>query len=168
MFNEDFNIIVGGRKSGKTLFLFELATVLKSIGYKLCFIGGTDEMPIDDDIMSCFELSRILSSSKSKEENKKTMSLIKEKAERDKYDFILIDDIDWVRKSVIRMMKDMDVTKICTCVDIPELIQDSIKSEIESNYNDQTPYCITTVGNVPIKEFIKSLIRDQKIKKVIK
>ena len=60
MFDDNLNLIVGGRKVGKTLFLLELAMILKSSGYKLCFIGGTDEMPLDDEMMSCFDFARTL------------------------------------------------------------------------------------------------------------
>lgn len=168
MFDDNLNLIVGGRKVGKTLFLLELAMILKSSGYKLCFIGGTDEMPLDDEMMSCFDFARTLSTSKPKEENDKTLELVKEVVNRDKHDFIIVDDVDWMFESSIRSLLRINISKICTCVSVLDSLQNSTRFEMGEIHSDQSPYSISTINGFPVKDFIKSLVRDQKIKNIIK
>ena len=43
MFDLNFNIINGDQKTGKTTFLLELSSILKSYNFKVFFLGCTSE-----------------------------------------------------------------------------------------------------------------------------
>lgn len=168
MFNKNFNIILGERASGRTFFLWEISKILKSFGYKICFIGCTAELGQDEPILAHFDFCRILSQS----DDVQTVEMIKERVERDKYDFILIDDIDYARKAVQKIIRNINVRKISTCAEIPVLGEEFNLIKIRTNYNDEyieSPTSIEYKGNtLSIKAFLLSLTRELKINNVLK
>lgn len=169
MFNKNFNIILGDRASGRTFFLWEISKILKSLNkYKICFVGCTGEFSQDEPMFLHFDFCRILS----KSDDVQTVEMIKERVERDKYDFILIDDIDCAKKDVQKILKSINVHKIITCKDIPVLGEEFNLLKIRTTYNDETidsPILIEYKGDtLDGKSFLLSLIRELKINNVLK
>ncbi len=113
MFDRNFNIILGDRYSGRTHFLWELSNSLMGDGYKTCFIGGTTELSESNQLIKSFSFSRFIKSLES--DNISSMQLVKEISERDKYDYILVDDINMISKKCISILKSIDIPKIVTC-----------------------------------------------------
>lgn len=169
MFNKNFNIILGDRASGRTFFLWEISKILKTLGYKICFIGCTGEFKQDDRFLSHFDFCRIITSYT---DDISIVKSIKEITERDGYDFIFIDDIDWARKPVQIVIKSINVRKISSCIDIPVLGEEFNLLKIRNNYNDSELESRTLVeyrGNVSdVKKFLLSLSRELKINNVLK
>lgn len=168
MFNKNFNIILGDRASGRTFFLWEISKILKSFGHRICFIGCTGELRHDDAFLTHFDFCRILS----QRDDLQTAEMIKEITERDKYDFIFIDDIDCTRKGVQKILKSINVRKISTCMEIPVLGEEFNLLKIRTSYNDEaieSPTLIECKGNtLDIKGFLLSLTRELKINNVLK
>jgi hypothetical protein len=176
VFDKNFNIVLGGRASGRTFFLWETSKVLKSLGYKICFLGCTNEFDYDDKFLSHFDFCRTFSS-ESNSNNPQIVELVKEVVERDKYDFIFIDDMDVAYRTqplrIKKMINSISVCKISTCLtDVPILGEEFNLFNIKSNYDDSeldervsVEYKGNTLG---VKKFLLSLSRELKINNVLK
>ena len=175
MFDKDFNFITSGmRASGRTTFLFEVAKVLKKSGYKICFLGCTNEYEDENLLLEKhfnFDFYRTLVNST--DENIKIIELIKEISERDNYDFILIDDIDYVNSKLFDIISSIGVTKICTCLIFPNL--DNVKNynifKVDTHYNDEKSSLEINIDYDGVIRtgciFLNSLVRDLKINNVL-
>jgi len=177
MFNDYFNVINGDRASGKSIFLRELSRVLKKLNYKVCFIDTLGESNLSARRMtsknSDIDLIKVLS--ESEYNNKKTIQVVREITERDKYDFILIDDTDYLSKSIIDDIKNIRVKKIiaCTVLDNTGLNKkDTYK--ICSIYNESKlkegfliEYHDKSINIENLEEFYTQSIRDEKLIKIL-
>jgi hypothetical protein len=176
MFNKNFNIIIGKRVSGRTLFLWKISKMLKSFGYKICFIGCTSEFNQTDPLLNHFDFCRILS----QRDDTQTTKMIKEITERDKYDFIFIDDIDCTQKPIQKILNSINIRKIATCLDIAisnsTLISevfndDSNMFNIKNIYNNE-PFDSSTIIEYKnnkhcVSDLLISLARDLKINNIL-
>lgn len=164
MFDKNFNIIIGDRASGRTTFLFELARLIKSLDKKICYIGGTDEF-YDYANNSVY---KIYDSAFFYKNDIRLFQNIKEITEKDEYEYIFIDDIDYIHRICIDILSSIRVKKIATCLTdhLPILNQDINFYEITSNEGD----IALKVGKDTIKskDIITTLSRDQKIKSILK
>lgn len=179
MFNKNFNIIFGERASGRTFFLWEISKILKTLGYKICFLGCTNEFNQEDKFLSHFDFCRVLP----RPNDYPMIEMIKEITERDKYDFIFVDDFDLANKRSQEIIKSINVRKVCSCTEIPVLplvpttdssyFKESFSLfKIRNNYDDSNLESRTLIeykGNVSdIKGFLLSLSRELKINNVLK
>ena len=157
MFDTNFNIIHGDRISGRTQFLFKISNAFKEVDFKLFFLGCTD-IDTKDRFNDVFEDYRVINTF-DEINNYKTIEVIKELSEKRKYNFIIIDDIDYLPKPCIDLLSSIDIKKIVTC-----LSDNCKKLPEESNF-----YNISDVSDLSdIDEIIKKIIRDQKINSVLK
>ena len=171
MFNKDFNVINGDRASGKSIFLRELSRVLKKLNYKVCFIDTLGEANFTKN--SNIDLIKVLS--ESEYNNKKTIQVVREITERDKYDFILVDDTDHLSKSIINDIKNIRVKKIIACTFLYNIGLDKkdtykintiyneykLKESFSIEYNDE----YLDIEN--LESFYAQVIRDEKLTKIL-
>lgn len=180
MFNKNFNIIVGNNSTWKSSALHALAYDLKSqLKKKIIFLGATPEFEEKTHFMNeRYDLYRFLSYDD--ENNIKTLKVIEELCIKDGIDFIFIDDIDFLfpnnefkTKKYISLLDKIPVRKIATCSDtssIPlyeysEEITDSENYFLHIKYNKGRSYA--SIDDVSAIAFIKSFIRDEKIKTLL-
>ena len=164
MFSKNFNIIIGDRASGRTTFLFELARLIKSFGKKTCYIGGTEEFYE----FANNSVNKIYDSTFFYKNDVRLFQNIKEITERDEYEYIFIDDMDYISHNCMDIISSIRVNKITTCLtdNLPIFNQDINCYEIKSDKN----ILLLKIGEelVKTKDIITTLSRDQKIKSVLK
>jgi hypothetical protein len=171
MFNNDFNVINGDRSSGKSIFLRELSRVLKNLNYKVCFIDTLGEA-IQKEILD-IDLFKVLC--ESDYNNKKTIQVVKEITERDNYDFILVDDTDYLSESIIKDIKNIRVKKIIACTVLDNTGLDKKDThKICSIYNESKlkegfliEYNDKSINIENLEEFYTQSIRDEKLTKIL-
>lgn len=180
MFNKNFNIIVGNNSTWRSSALHTLAYDLKSqLNKKIIFLGATPEFEEKTHFLNeRYDLYRFLSYDD--DNNIKTLKVIEELCIKDVIDFIFIDDIDFLfpnneskTKKYISFLNNIPVRKIATCADtssIPlyeysEEITDSENYFLHIKYNNGRSY--VTIDDVKADAFIKSFIRDEKIKTLL-
>jgi thymidine kinase len=145
MFDKNFNIIHGDRISGRTEFLFNISNSFNKVGLKLFFLSCTGDIETKDRFNDIFDY--------------KVIEVVKELSEKRKYNFLIIDDIDYLPKSCVDLLSEIDTSKIVTC-----LSDNYKKLPEESNF-----YNISDVSDLSnIDEIVKKIIRDQKINSVLK
>jgi thymidine kinase len=157
MFDTNFNIIHGDRISGRTQFLFKISNAFKEVDFKIFFLGCTD-IDTKDRFNDIFDDYRIINTF-DEVNNYKVIEVVKELSEKRKYNFLIIDDIDYLPKSCVDLLSEIDTSKIVTC-----LSENCKKLPEESNFYDIND--ISDLSNV--NDIIKVIIRNQKINKVLK
>lgn len=175
MFDKNFNIIVGGNSTWKSSALHALAYDLKSqLNKKIIFLGSLSENKTHF-MNERYYLHRYFSYDD--ENNVKMFKVIEELCLKDKIDFLFIDDIDRFQatnaKKYISFLNKIPVRKIATCTDtssIPlhefsEEITDSENYFLHIKYNNGHSY--VTIDDVKADDFIKSFIRDEKLKTIL-
>jgi len=182
MFDKNFNIIVGDSNTWKTSALHAISYDLKSqLNKKIIFIGTLSEKKTHF-MNERYYLHRYLSYDD--ENNMKIFKVIEELCLKDQIDFLFIDDIDRFQtsfnsknksniKKYISFFNKIPVKKIVTCNDtssIPlyefsEEITDSENYFLHIKYNNGRSY--VTIGDVKADAFIKSFIRDEKLKTIL-
>ena len=158
MFDKNFNIIHGDRISGRTEFLFNISKSFDEVGLKLFFLSCTGDIETKDRFNDIFEDYRIINTF-DEPNNYKVIEVVKELSEKRKYNFLIIDDVDYLPKSCIDLLSDIDTSKIVTC-----LSENCEKLPEESNFYDIND--VSDLSNV--NDIIKGIIRNQKINKVLK
>ena len=174
MFSKIFNIIQGERSSGKSVLLWNLSKILKSEGYKICFVGCSDEYSNDglDAFLTHYDFVRVVPN-KVSYSNSQTFDLLKELLERDKYDYLLIDDVDILDKSYWNKIKNISIKKIFTCGELPLIggVPYNLM-KVTHRYDDSDLTTKTFVEYnkqfYTLDSFVSSLLRDVKIKKILK
>ena len=175
MFDKNFNIIVGGNSTWKSSALHALAYDLKSqLNKKIIFLGSLSENKTHF-MNERYYLHRYFSYDD--ENNAKMFKVIEELCLKDQIDFLFIDDIDRFQatdaKKYISFLNKIPVRKIATCTDtssIPlfnfsEEITDSENYFLHIKYNNGHSY--VTIDDVKADAFIKSFIRDEKLKTIL-
>jgi len=157
MFDKNFNIIHGDRISGRTEFLFNISKSFNEVGLKLFFLSCTG-IETKDRFNDIFDDYRIINTF-DEVNNYKVIEVVKELSEKRKYNFIIIDDIDYLPKSCVDLLSDIDTSKIVTC-----LSENFEKLPEESNFYDIND----TIDLSNVNDIIKGIIRNQKINKVLK
>lgn len=169
MFESNFNIVSGDRDSGRSSFLFTLAYTSKSNGYKTMFLGGTDEFSSISDIESPFDRKFFY-----RHRDQKLTENIKLILDKEKFDYLLIDDIDFLSRNDIVILGQSKAKKICTCLrsKIPTNLGKFTSYDLTSKYDDDnlTESSFLNVDGqlMKLNDFIKILDREQKINKVLK
>lgn len=178
MFKNNFNIIVGNEKTWKSSFLHSVAHDLKTqLNKRIVFLGATHEFESNAHFMNeRYELYRFLSYDD--ENNMKTLQVIEELCKRKSIDFIFVDDIESffpsnksAAKKYIAFIDNIPVRKVATCNDDSSIplfeyeITDSKNYFLEMKYNKGRSYA--AIDDVRANDFIKSFIRDEKIKTIL-
>lgn len=160
MFDLNFNIINGDQKTGKTTFLLELSSILKSYNFKVFFLGCTSEFQNarrSGDLIS-FDDFRIITTSDDYN-NLKIIDVVREITDVKLYDYLIIDDIDYLSDNAIKSIINTNVKKIVTC----------LTDNLKKLPNNSTIYNIEDIKDTTqIKDYITTLIRDQKINSILK
>lgn len=174
MFDKDINILCGDRNSGRSQFLLEISEHLKKFGFKLVFVGCTSEFKEMKSLLKNFEYCLFLDSSH-EFNNTKSIEVLKEKTEKDKCDFIIIDDVDYLSQKCFDMLVDINVSKIASSINTPKIKNSNhMVYNIKNIYDDSEMRNITTiqdsVSNIEytIPEILKNLTREQKINTILK
>lgn len=175
MFDKNFNIIVGNNSTWKSSSLHAISYDLKSqLNKKIIFLGSLSENKTHF-MNERYYLHRYFSYDD--ENNVKMFKVIEELCLKDQIDFLFIDDIDRFQatnaKKYISFLNKIPVRKIATCTDtssIPlhefsEEITDSENYFLHIKYNNGHSY--VTIDDVKADDFIKSFIRDEKLKTIL-
>jgi len=174
MFSKIFNIIQGDRSSGKSVLLWSLSKILKSEGYKICFLGCSEEYTNDgtDVFLKHYDFVRVIPNNVSYSNNQ-TFELLKELLERDKYDYLLIDDVDIFDKSYWNKIKNINIKKIFTCGELPligGLPYNLMKVTHRYDDSDLSNKVFIEYNKdfYDLESFISTLHRDMKIKNILR
>lgn len=175
MLDKNFNIIVGDSNTWKSSALHALAYDLKSqLNKKIIFLGSLSENKTHF-MNERYYLHRYFSYDD--QNNEKMFKVIEELCLKDRIDFLFLDDIDRFQsanaKKYISFLDKIPVRKIATCTDassIPlyefsEEITDSENYFLQVKYNNGRSY--VTIDDVKADAFIKSFIRDEKLKTIL-
>jgi hypothetical protein len=170
MFEKNFNIVVGDRSSYRTTFLIELSRAIRGQNRKILFLGGTDEFQdfANDSITRIFDHAFFYKN------DIRLFHNIKELVERDNYEYIFIDDIDYIPNTYIKELSDISVRKIGTSLpdSLPIFNQDINLYQIKTDYDDSSISSSTflEIGKqmIDIKDIIKTIERDQKLNTLLK
>lgn len=175
MLDKNFNIIVGDSNTWKSSALHALAYDLKSqLNKKIIFLGSLSENKTHF-MNERYYLHRYFSYDD--QNNEKMFKVIEELCLKDRIDFLFLDDIDRFQsanaKKYISFLDKIPVRKIATCTDtssIPlyefsEEITDSENYFLHIKYNNGRSY--VTIDDVKADAFIKSFIRDEKLKTLL-
>ena len=175
MFDKNFNIIVGTNSTWKSSALHAISYDLKSqLNKKIIFLGSLSENKTHF-MNERYYLHRYFSYDD--ENNVKMFKVLEELCLKDQIDFLFIDDIDRFSatnaKKYISFLNKIPVRKIATCTDtssIPlhefsEEITDSENYFLHIKYNNGHSY--VTIDDVKADDFIKSFIRDEKLKTIL-
>lgn len=149
---QGINFFKGDHKTGRTYLLFKISNYLKSINKNLCFIGGTNENENETLILRNFEYSFFNKS------DKRLFELVSQL--KDSYDYIIIDDIDYINHDFIEILFKTKKTIICTCLESRNYIElnyHSVNFYIE-NLNIETP-----TGEYSLGDFMRVIKMEDKI-----
>jgi predicted ATP-dependent serine protease len=181
MFDKQINMILGDRATGKTTFLWEVSKALKLLNYKICFLGCTNEIAQDVVFLSHFDFSRILDT-KVGADNYYMIESFKEFVEREKYDFMFIDDLDWIvhgyafgDRQISKLQKSIlgvNICKFVTCTELPKVKEKYSLYTIRNRYDDGSIMESATIEHntdtYTQRGFINFLLRDLKIDDILK
>lgn len=149
---QGINFFKGDHKTGKTHLLWNISSYLETIGKKLCFISGTNEHEDDSIFLRKFEFSLF------RKDDKRTFELVSQL--KDSYDYIIIDDIDYINHDFIEILFKTKKTIICTCLESRNYIElnyPSVNFYIK-NLNIETP-----TGEYSLSDFMRVIKREDKI-----
>lgn len=173
MFDANFNIIQGYRSSGRSSLLFLIASILKSGNNTLIFLGATDEfnnLEYTWAKSNFFEYKFFY-----RHRDHKLIQNIVEISNRNKIDYILVDDIEFLSEIDIKNLESSKSKKIGTCLIDKIPIFMSEYTDFTVSYQEEYSVIPTNVQKIsinsddPIKleEFLKILEREQKIISII-
>ena len=172
MFNADSNIIFGDRMSGRSLLILDIAKSIAQLGYKVCYLNCVDDERFRNrEELELFAYYRKISSTD--ENNYLSCKVIEEVLNRDtKFNFLIIDDLDILSDRCIKILTDLRITKIFTCLDsnVDKFPKDSQKFEIERGIYDKRLIPTTLINNnnqIMVEDILKSIVREQKINTII-
>ena len=146
MFDKDLILIQGERNTGKSIFLFEFAKYLTSIGSRICFVSCSDSL---DYMNKIFDTTKTLNSTPYN--NEKTIQVINELVKGRRFDYLIVDDIDFLTKDCILELIKLPVKKLFTFTEFVIL-------------NKPKELDIETLQISSVSELLKEKIRDKKIK----
>lgn len=149
---QGINFFKGDHKTGKTHLLWNISSYLESIGKKLCFIGGTNEHEDDSMFLRKFEFSFF------RKDDKRTFDLVSQL--KDSYDYIIIDDIDYINHDFIEILFKTKKTIICTCLESRSYIKLNYPS---INFYINNTNIVTPIGVYQLDNFMKVIKREDKI-----
>jgi hypothetical protein len=147
------NFFKGDHKTGKTHFLWNLSSYLESLGEKMCFIGGTYEHEYNSMFLRKFEFSLF------RKGDKRTFELTLQL--RSSYDYIVIDDIDYIDDDFIQILFKSKKTIICTCLE--SRVYNHINYPHRNFYIKNDYIELPTGDNIEVNNLFKSLKREDKI-----
>lgn len=105
------NFIKGDHKSFKTTLLYDISKHLHDSGKRLLFIGGTNEKEEHESFLRIFNYSFFNSNFVG---DRKIFDIAYEL--RENYDYIIIDDIDYINDTYIELLFKTNKPIICTCL----------------------------------------------------
>jgi archaellum biogenesis ATPase FlaH len=173
MFDRDLILIQGERSSGKSIFAYEFAKYLTFNGYKICYISCSDSV---DYMNKIFDTTKTLNSTPYN--NEKTIRLINELVRGKRFDYLVVDDIDFLTKDCILEIIKLPVKKLFTYT---EFILIEKPKELDTEpLKISSKYCDSELKNcwyleksdysekfVTIPELLKKKIRDKKINLIL-
>lgn len=172
---QGINFFRGDHKTGKTYFLWKLASHLNSLDKKMCFIGATNEHEDNSMFLRIFEFSFF------RKDDIRTFELVLEL--RNSYDYIIIDDIDYINDKYIQILFKSKKTIICTCyLFLPIKKKDSHYLNVNYPQNnfyinrDNNSIQLSVSSSLPgsesseisVDSFLKSITREIKIDFLLK
>lgn len=149
---QGINFFKGDHKTGKTHLLWNISSYLETIGKKLCFISGTNEHEDDSMFLRKFEFSFF------RKDDKRTFELVSQL--KDSYDYIIIDDIDYINHDFIEILFKTKKTIICTCLESRNYIELNYPSV---NFYIKNPNIETPTGEYSLGDFMRVIKREDKI-----
>lgn len=156
MFDNNFNVIYGDTKTGRTSFLLDIALLLKQNDFKSFFLSCSTEFQNSRKIEP-FDEFRVLPSS-DEFNNLKNIEVIDEITRSKNYNFIIVDDIDYLSSNCVSALSKIEAKKIVTC-----LTHNNINLPKDSNF-----YNIEDTNIEIVKDYMISLKRDKKINSILK
>jgi len=170
MFDSNFNIISGDRGVGRSEFLFQIGLYLRDNGLKTIFYGATDQYNFSN-IKTPFDLTFFY-----RHNDDRVTKNIKEISDKNLYDYIFIDDIDFISQNHIDILSETKAKKICTCL-IGKIPNNISKFKLYKMYRDvnftnkgYSSDILIEIDDVKIRtqDFFKIFDRNQKINSIIK
>lgn len=168
MIDFDYIIFHGDRNTGRSSLLFTLANICKSNNENTFFFGATDEFNSESLIESPFSRKFFY-----RHRDTRLIENIFQIAEREKCQYVFIDDIDFLSVEDLKIINESKIKKIATCLTgkIPKIT--TYKSyELSSVYDDATfreeKYLSSDGSIIPISVFFKTFERDKKINSILK
>ena len=90
MFDTNLILLKGDRGSGNSMFACDLSKYIYASGMKVCYVSCSDNISYMD---KHFDLVKSLTSSEYN--NDKTIQVINEIVTKEKFDYLVVDDIDF-------------------------------------------------------------------------
>jgi hypothetical protein len=150
------NFFKGDHKTGKTHLLWNLSSHLENLDKKICFIGGTNEHEDDSMFLRKFEFSFF------RKDDIRTFELVLQL--RNSYDYIIIDDIDYINDDYIQILFKSNKTIICACS------KNRVYTNINypsANFYIKDTNIETPIGTYQLDNFMKSIQRVDKINLIL-
>lgn len=174
MFDRDLILIKGERGSGKSTFTYNFSKYITSSGMKVCYVSCSDDIKYMD---KHFELVKSLTSQEYN--NSKTIQVINEIIVKEKIDYLIVDDIDFLTKNCIDSLLKIQVKKVFTftefiMIKMPEILAKEETIKISSHYDDNNlveSYQLEsfTINEhfTNISELLKNKLREKKINTIL-
>ena len=159
MFDTNLILLKGDRGSGKSTFAFDFSKYTYSSGMKVCYVSCSDNISYMD---KHFDLVKSLTSS---EYNK------------EKFDYLVVDDIDFLTKKCIVSLSKINVKKVFTFTEFIVIEMPGVLSKVEpiiitSSYNESVETFYLQSSNINeefknVSDFLKEKIRDKKLNTIL-
>ena len=118
MIKNKFNIISGERATWRSTLLLDISKVFTESGSKVCFIGGTEEF---NNTQQLYTLSNLFEYHFFNKNDIRTFQMIFEM--EDKFDILVIDDIDYIDKYFHPTIFLINKPIICTCLSDADILK---------------------------------------------
>lgn len=172
MFDVDLILLKGDRGSGKSTFAYDFSKHIHSSGMKVCYVSCSDNIDFMD---KHFDLVKSLT--QTDYNNYKIIQVINEIVTKEKFDYLIVDDIDFLTKKCIESLSNINVKKIFTftefvVIEMPRVLTRIEPITITSSYKEsvETFYLNSPSMNEEFKnvsDFLKEKLRDKKIKSIL-
>ena len=172
MFGTNLILLKGDRGSGKSTFAFDFSKYTYSSGMKVCYVSCSDNISYMD---KHFDLVKSLTSSEYN--NDKTIQVINEIVTKEKFDYLVVDDIDFLTKKCIVSLSKINVKKVFTFTEFIVIEMPGVLSKVEpiiitSSYNESVETFYLQSSNINeefknVSDFLKEKIRDKKLNTIL-
>ncbi len=171
MFDSSLNIITGDRTSGRSIFLLNLAENLQKSGSKVYFVCATNDLKENIRTLKDFVGYDFFSSSESN--NLKIIEKVNELIKYNKFNFLLVDDIDYLSSGVIEALVNLPIKKIASSLfdNLCLIKEDFNEYKLINEYNYDLLKNIQTLTNNDntylVDDIFNSFSRNEKINTIL-
>lgn len=172
MFDSDLILLKGDRESGKSTFAFDFSKYIHSSGMKVCYVRCSENINYMD---KHFDLVKSLT--QTDYNNDKTIQVINEIVTKEKFDYLIVDDIDFLTKKCIESLSKINVKKVFTFTEFIVIEMPSVLRKVEpiimtSTYNESVRTFYLQSSNINeefrnVSDFLKEKIRDKKLNTIL-